>query len=72
MPEKQENPLCVLAVGEFKTDRLLLQGLCRNSGWRLIEAEDRRHAMQLLERQAVHVVIAESNLPNWNWKKVSG
>jgi DNA-binding response OmpR family regulator len=26
--------------------------------------------MQVLERQSVQVVIAESELPNWSWKKV--
>jgi len=72
MPEKQENNLCVLAIGEFHADRLLLHDVCRKLGWRLIEARDRRRAMKVLERKSVQVVIAESELPNWNWKKVLG
>jgi len=72
MPEKQENPLCVLAIGEFTADRPLLHDVCRNSGWKLIQARDRRHAMKVLERKAVHVVIAEADLPNWQWKTILG
>ena len=70
MPEKQENTLSVLAIGEFSADRLLLHDICHQSGWRLIEARDRRHAMKVLERKSIQVVIAESELPNWNWKNV--
>jgi DNA-binding response OmpR family regulator len=70
MPEKQENTLSVLAIGEFSADRLLLHDICHQSGWRLIEARDRRHAMKVLERKPIQVVIAESELPNWNWKNV--
>jgi DNA-binding response OmpR family regulator len=70
MPEKQENPLCVLAIGEFASDRLLLHDVCQASGWQLNEARDRRSAMRVLERRPVQVVVAESDLPNWNWKKV--
>ena len=72
MPEKQENPLCVLAIGEFASDRILLHDVCRASGWQLNEARDRRSAMRVLERLPVQVVVAESDLPNWNWKKVLG
>src|SRR3982751_4562120 len=72
MPVKQENLLCVLAIGEFIADRLLLHDVCRNSGWKLIEARDRRHAMKVLERKPVHVVIAEADLPNWKWKNILG
>src|SRR5947209_10647164 len=70
MPVKQESLLCVLAIGEFAADRLLLHDVCRNSGWKLIEAGDRRHAMKVLERKPVHVVMTEADLPNWKWKNV--
>jgi response regulator RpfG family c-di-GMP phosphodiesterase len=70
MAEKQENPLCVLAIGEFAADRLLLHDVCRSSAWQLIEARDRRHAMKVLDRKPVHVVIAETDLPHWSWKNV--
>jgi DNA-binding response OmpR family regulator len=62
--------LCALAIGEFDHDRPLLQSVFRDLGWRLLEAADRRRAMQCLERDSVDVVIAESDLPYWNWKKV--
>ncbi len=70
MTEKSEYPVSVLAVGEFQNDRMLLHDVFRQSGWRLLEAADRRRALPLLERMPVHVVIAESDLPNWNWKMV--
>jgi DNA-binding response OmpR family regulator len=36
----------------------------------LMEAHDRCRAMQFLERLPVQVVIAERELPNWDWKNV--
>lgn len=67
---KQESCVTVLAVGEFSQDRQLLHDIFRDLGWRLFEARDRRRAMQYLQRNPVHVVLAESDLPDWNWKKV--
>jgi DNA-binding response OmpR family regulator len=67
---KLQSSVTALAVGEFAEDRLLLHDIFRDLGWRLLEASDRRRAMQCLERNPVHVVLAESDLPNWNWRKV--
>jgi DNA-binding response OmpR family regulator len=66
-----QNPaISALAVGEFDQDRPLLQNIFRELGWRLFEARDRRSAIQYLERHPVQVVIAESEMPAWNWRKV--
>jgi DNA-binding response OmpR family regulator len=70
MQQNLDHPVSALAVGEFETDRLLLRDVSAKSGWRLFEARDRRSAMHLLERNPIQVVIAESELPNWGWKKV--
>jgi DNA-binding response OmpR family regulator len=67
---KLPHTISALAIGEFEHDRRLLHTIFRDLGWRLFEACDRRRAMQCLERHPVDVVIAESDLPNWNWKKV--
>jgi DNA-binding response OmpR family regulator len=67
---KQDPAVSALAVGEFAQDRPLLHDIFRDLGWQLFEARDRRRAMQCLEHNPVHVVLAESDLPNWNWKKV--
>jgi DNA-binding response OmpR family regulator len=67
---KQDPTVHALAVGEFHQDRPLLHDLFRDLGWRLFEASNRRRAIQCLERNVVHVVLAESDLPNWNWKKI--
>ena len=70
MPQQVIHPVSALAVGEFENDRKLLQEIFQKYGWRLFEARDRRLALRLLEHNPVHVVIAESELPNWGWKKV--
>lgn len=70
MTKRQDHLVSALAVGTFESDRLLLQDVFRLAGWHLFEARDRRRAMECLERNPVHVVIAESEVPNWSWKKV--
>lgn len=66
----RENTVSALLVGEYVNDRLLVHEVFRKSGWRLFEARDRRRAIECLERNPVHVVIAEWDVPNWNWKKM--
>jgi DNA-binding response OmpR family regulator len=70
MPEASGFAPSVLVIGSFEQDRALLREVASAAGWRLYEARDRRHALQFLERNPVEVVIAESDLPNWNWKKI--
>jgi len=70
MLESSEAFVCALAIGEFASDRVLLQDIFTAAGWRLFVASDRRRAMQVLETHPIQVVLAESELPNWNWKKV--
>jgi two-component system, response regulator, stage 0 sporulation protein F len=65
-----EIRLSALLVGEYKGDRLLVHEVFRRLGWKLFEARDRRRAMECLDTNPVHVVIAESDMPNWNWKRV--
>jgi DNA-binding response OmpR family regulator len=64
------NGLSALLVGEYEGDRFLIHGVFKRFGWRLFEARSRRRAMKCLERNPVQVVIAESDVPNWNWKRV--
>lgn len=65
-----QTSVSALLVGEFAADRLLVHDIFRKFGWRLFEAADRRCALQVLEREPVQVVVAESCLPRWNWRKV--
>jgi DNA-binding response OmpR family regulator len=65
-----ELPVSALLVGEYSAERQLLHDVFRNCGWRLFEAADRRRALESLERNPVQVVITESDLPRWNWRKV--
>jgi DNA-binding response OmpR family regulator len=69
MPENVDFPVSALAVGDFQLDRALLHEIFAAAGWRLHEAPDRRQALHLLERAPIHVVLVQSELPTWNWKK---
>ena len=70
MLQTADYPVSALLVGEFETDRLLVHDIFHLRGWRLFEARQRRQAMECLVKNPVQVVIAESDLPNWNWKMV--
>lgn len=65
-----EHVVCALFVGENEQDRLLVNEIFRSAGWRLLEAHNRLSALQQLERNSVQVVVAESDLRNWDWKSV--
>jgi DNA-binding response OmpR family regulator len=70
MPQTNDRSVSALLVGEYETDRLLVHEIFRLHGWRLFEARDRRHALECLAKNPVQVVIAESELPAWNWKRI--
>ena len=66
----RENDLSALLVGEYETDAFLLREVFGALGWRLFEAGDRRLAIKYLERNPLQVVIAKTDVPNWNWRHV--
>jgi DNA-binding response OmpR family regulator len=70
MSNQHANAVSALAVGEFVTDRPLLRDIFQRCGWRLFEARDRRRALECLECNPVQVVVAESEVRNWNWREV--
>ena len=70
MPQTNDHAVSALLVGEFESDRLLVHEIFRLQGWRLFEARDRRRAMECLCKNPVQVVIAESEAPAWNWKRI--
>lgn len=63
----RENDVCALLVGEYDTDRFVIQEVFERFSWKLFEARDRRRAMHCLENNPVKVVIAKSDVPDWNW-----
>jgi CheY-like chemotaxis protein len=67
---KRDGSLSALLVGEYESDRLLLQGIFRDAGWRLWEAPDQPRALECLKRHKVQVVISEKDGPRWDWKRV--
>jgi DNA-binding response OmpR family regulator len=70
MPQANDCLVSALLAGNYDSDRLLVYDIFRRQGWRLYEAQDRRAALDCLERHPVQVVIAQSEIPNWNWKRV--
>jgi|SRR5581483_5156085 len=70
MNDAREMPVSALLIGEYATERLLVHEIFRKCGWRLFEARDRKHALQSLENNPIQVVITESDLPKWDWRKV--
>jgi len=65
-----EQSLYALLIGEYEKDRLMLREIFRRLDWRLFEAPDRRGAMRCLRSKPVHVVIAQTEVPDWNWKQM--
>jgi DNA-binding response OmpR family regulator len=65
-----ENSVSALLVGAYESDRQLVKDIFRASGWRLFEARDRGRAIQCLHRHRIQVVIAETDVPDWHWKRV--
>ncbi len=61
-----------LLVGAFEADRTLIADVLRKAGGRLEQTSDRDRALDLLRRHRFHVVIAESDLPAWDWRMVLG
>jgi len=65
-----EKSVSALLVGAYDKDRQLVKDIFRTSGWRLFEAQDRGRSLRCLCRHPIHVVIAETDVPDWHWKKV--
>jgi response regulator RpfG family c-di-GMP phosphodiesterase len=62
--------LSALIVGEYEKDRSLVRDIFYTLKWRLFEARDRRGALHCLKSNPVHVVLAETDVRDWNWKKM--
>ncbi len=61
---------CALLVGEYREARLLLRDVFHRAGWRLLEANHREKALRHLKRHSVQVVIADTEVPGWDWREV--
>src|SRR5689334_7576966 len=62
--------ISALLVGDYEQDRLLVHEVFREPGWRLLEARDRKRALDHLARNQVQVVLAETHLPDGDWKSM--
>lgn len=70
MCETNDCLVSALLVGTYETDRPLVHDIFRNRKWRLFEAGDRSRALECLEKNPVEVVVAESQVPDWNWRRI--
>jgi len=66
----RENDLSALLVGKYDADASLIHEVFQKLGWRLFEAANRRLAIKYLAREPLQVVIAKTDVPNWNWRHV--
>jgi DNA-binding response OmpR family regulator len=69
MKTTHEFSVCALLVGEHEEGRLLHE-VFRNAGWLLLEAHDRRKALECIEQHPVQVVIASCEHGEWSWEDV--
>ncbi len=56
----------VLTVDDSKTMRDMVSFTLKGAGYDVIEAEDGKHALQVVAGQSVDVVITDLNMPNMN------
>jgi two-component system chemotaxis response regulator CheY len=56
----------VITVDDSKTMREMVSFTLKNAGYDMLEAEDGKHALQVLEGQTVDVIITDLNMPNMN------
>jgi DNA-binding NtrC family response regulator len=70
MKTSSEFSLCALLVGEHEEGLLLLHEVFRDAGWLLLEARDRRKALEYIDRHTVQVVIASCDVNEWSWQNV--
>ncbi len=55
-----------LTVDDSKTMREMVSFTLKNAGFEVIEAEDGRHALNVLNGAKVDVIITDLNMPNMN------
>lgn len=65
-----ERNISALLLGRFENDWSLVHDIFHQAGWRLLRARNRRQALHRLVGEPVQVVIAESQLPDGDWKNV--
>ena len=56
----------VITVDDSKTMREMVSFTLKNAGYDMLEAEDGKHALEVLTGQTVDVIITDLNMPNMN------
>jgi DNA-binding NtrC family response regulator len=61
-----------LLISPFEQDHVFFLSLFSRTNWRLLQANSREEAFQLMTRQEVPVVVAEEQLGLADWKDILG
>jgi two-component system, chemotaxis family, chemotaxis protein CheY len=56
----------ILAVDDSKTIRAMVMATLQGAGYRMLEAEDGKHALTVLAANQVDCMITDLNMPNMN------
>ena len=56
----------IITVDDSKTMREMVSFTLKNAGYDMLEAEDGKHALEVLTGQTVDVIITDLNMPNMN------
>lgn len=71
MPEMTlQEPVRALLVGKYENDQHLVQEIFQRRGWRLWQASDCQRALHQLGEHPVQVVLAETDLPEGDWRQL--
>lgn len=64
------EPLQILAVSVWLTDRVILEPLCRREGWEVRFTNSPREGFRLARERRFDVILCDSNQPGFPWREV--
>lgn len=65
-----ERVVTVLAISPHRDDHTFLGNIFSHSNWKLLGAQTWQEGLALVRRRPIPVIIAESRLPDANWRDV--
>jgi DNA-binding response OmpR family regulator len=65
-----ERVVTVLAISPYRDDHTFLGNIFSHSNWKLLGVQTWQEALTLIRRRPIPVIIAESRLPDANWRDV--
>ena len=65
-----ERVVTVLAISPYRDDHTFLGNIFSHSNWKLLGAQSWQEGLALVRSRPIPVIIAESRLPDANWRDV--